>query len=131
MRAQKPAEGILKRNDWGDSKVYTVACDCGSPDHEHNVWVEAELEEITVTTYTKVRSKFWDTSRWQTIWTLLTRGYVELESDITMSKQQALNYAETLKSAITDVEEFERKRKINAKVQNRIARGLSKWAKKQ
>ena len=131
MRAQTPAEGILKRNDWGDSKVYTVACDCGSPDHEHNVWIEAELEEITVTTYTKVRSKFWDTSRWQTIWTLLTRGYVELESDITMSKQQALNYAETLKSAITDVEEFERKRKINAKVQNRIARGLSKWAKKQ
>ena len=53
MRAQKPAEGILKRNDSGDSKVYTVACDCGSPDHEHNVWIEAEESEITVTTYTK------------------------------------------------------------------------------
>jgi hypothetical protein len=45
-------------------------------------------------------------NRWQKIWTLLTRGYVEYEASIIMTEQQALNYAETLKLAIKDVEVF-------------------------
>jgi len=26
MKVQIPAEGIMKTNDWGDSKVYRVTC---------------------------------------------------------------------------------------------------------
>jgi hypothetical protein len=36
-------------------------------------------------------------------------GYVEYEASIIMSEQQALNYAETLKSAIIDVKQFREK----------------------
>ncbi len=106
MNFQKPAEGILLNNDYGGAKNYTVVCDCGCSDHDHRVWVEADAFGITVTTYTKQKTNWWSKTRWHHIWTLLTKGYIEVESDTIFSKQQAFNYAETLKAAIKDVEEF-------------------------
>jgi hypothetical protein len=40
---------------------------------------------------------------------LLTQGYVECEASLILTQQQALNYAEVLKSAVKDVEEFKKK----------------------
>ena len=108
MNYQLPAEGILQRNDWGDSKVYRVTCECGQSDHEHNVWVEADDHDVTVTIYTTTKTNWWSKKRWYHIWTLLTKGYIDMESTVCMSKQQALNYSQTLKNAIEDVEEFQR-----------------------
>lgn len=116
MTPQVPAEGILKRNDWGDSKSYAVICSCGGTDCEHNVWVEADDCHVTVTTYTKIKSKWWKFNRFQIIWTLLTKGYVEYEGTILMSEQQALNYSETLKSAVKDVKVFKDERVEKSKV---------------
>jgi hypothetical protein len=110
MKAQLPAEGILKKNDWGDSKTYIITCECGCDDHAHNVWIEADETGITVNTYTIQKTNFWSKTRWHHIWTLLIKGYVEYEASIIMSQQQTLNYAETLKSAIKDVEEFRKKK---------------------
>lgn len=108
MKAQKPAEGILKRNDWGNSKSYTVSCECGDDTHSHNFWVEADNDRVSVTIYTELKSKWWELSRWKKMWTLLTKGYVQYEADLIMTQQQALNYAETLKSAVNDVAEFKK-----------------------
>jgi hypothetical protein len=109
LKLQAPAEGILKRNDWGNSKLYQVVCECGVDAHDHTVWVEVDDTEcVNVTVYTTVTSKWWKLNRWQQIWTLLTKGYVEYEATIIMSEQQALNYAEVLKSAVKDVQEFKR-----------------------
>jgi hypothetical protein len=108
MKSQVPAEGILKRNNWGDAIAYQVACECQDANHDHNVWVEADDHRVTVTTYTTQKSKWWSLNRWQTIWILLTKGYVEYEANIIMTKQQALNYAETLKKAVQDVENFQK-----------------------
>jgi hypothetical protein len=103
ITAQNPAEGILKRGEWRDSIAYQVTCECHSPDHDHHVWIEADPDRVSVTTYTTLKSKWWSLNRWQTIWILLTKGYVEYEANIIMTEQQALNYAETLKKAISDV----------------------------
>lgn len=110
MKAETAAQGILKRSEWGDSKSYQITCECGDANHDHNVWVEADDVNVTVTVYTTAKTKWWSASRWATIWTLLTKGYVEHEADIIMNKQQALNYAETLKKAVKDVEEFRKAR---------------------
>ena len=104
--SQMPAEGIMKTNDWGNSKVYRVACNCGDENHNHNVWVEADGYDITVTIYTTGKTNWWSKTRWYHIWTLLTKGYIDTESAVCMSGQQALNYSETLKNAIDDVEQF-------------------------
>jgi hypothetical protein len=110
---QMPAEGILKHNDWGDSKVYRVTCECGDSEHEHNVWVEADDHEVSITIYTTTKTNFWSKSRWYHVWTLLTKGYIDTESTVCLKKQGALNYAETLKSAIIDVEEFRKNNEQN------------------
>lgn len=112
MKAQKPAEGILKTHDWGDSKVYKIICDCGQDDHAHDVWVEASEFDVSVYTYVQVKSPWWSMNRFRQIWTLLTRGYLQHETVLTMTNQQALNYAETLKTAIREVEEFRSKRDV-------------------
>jgi hypothetical protein len=111
MKSQTPAEGIMKTNDWGNSRVYRIACNCGDENHNHNMWVEADDCDIQITIYTTAKTNWWNKTRWYHIWTLLTKGYIDTESSVHLNKQQALNYAETLKSAITDVEEFRNTRK--------------------
>jgi hydrogenase maturation factor len=109
MKAEKPAVGIMKTNDWGEAHAYKIECVCGDSEHAHNVWVEADELGVTVTTYTMIKSKWWSMNRFQKIWKLLTEGYVEYEGSVIMTRQQALNYAETIKSAIADVETFRKK----------------------
>lgn len=149
MKAQTPAEGILKTNDFGNSKWYKVVCGCGQPDHEIDFEVEAEEYGINVNTYVTVKTDYWseivkpsydhDNEMFQNVdwawkgfvngvwrkikltWTLWTKGYVETQSTIMMSKQQALNYAETLKSAIKDVEKFNSERKATEENKKAVA----------
>lgn len=112
MNAQVPAEGILVHKDYGDAKVYTITCECCNADCTHNVWVEAEDTGVSVTTYTQQKTKWWELNRWQIVWRLLTRGYVEYEASIIMTKQQAINYASVLQSAVNDVEEFRKEKNV-------------------
>jgi hypothetical protein len=44
-------------------------------------------------------------------WTIWTKGYVKVESTIAMTEQQAYNYSETLKLAIADVKDFNKRSK--------------------
>lgn len=138
MKSQIPAEGILKTNDWGSSRVYKVVCECGNSDHEHNVWVEADDGSVNVNIYTTVKTDCWSESQkpkynidniwlqefdwfWKGLYNGLVRrlkltksiwikGYVDYETTISMTQQQAFNYAETLKSAVKDVSEFRKER---------------------
>jgi hypothetical protein len=134
MKPQTPAEGILKTNDWGDSKVYKVICECGQPDHEHNIWVEADESGVNVNIYTTVKTDCWSEELkpkydidnvwlqefewfWKGLYNTLVRrlkltksiwvkGYVDFETTISMDEQTALNYSTTLTNAIADVKEF-------------------------
>ena len=114
MAIQTPAEGILLHKDFGDAKYYTVACECCSTDCAHTVCVEAEDTGVTVTTYTQQKTKWWELNRFKIIWRLLTRGYIEYEASIIMSRQQAINYAAVLTSASKDVEVFRRRHQAKA-----------------
>ena len=108
LKAQKPAEGILERRDYGHSKSYQVVCECHDAGHDHNIWVEADHDRVMVTIYTTAKSQWWKLNRWQKIWTLLTKGYIEYETDLIMTEQQAINYADTLKKAVKDVKNFKK-----------------------
>lgn len=132
MKAEKPAEGILKTHDFENSKWYKVTCSCGNDDDIIDFEVEADDFGITVNTYTTQKTDYWTEAIskrydinnpwyqefdwfWKDIWNgLVTRlrltkniwwdGYVKYQSTTIMNKQQALNYAETLKTAIKDLE---------------------------
>lgn len=110
LKIQQPAEGILLHRDYGDAKMYTLACECSNPDCAHQVWIEADDSGVTVTTYTQQKTRWWDLNRFKIIWRLLTRGYVEYEASIIMTEQQALNYARVLDRATVDVAAFRKQR---------------------
>jgi hypothetical protein len=111
MTAEKPAHGILKLNDWGESVWYYVPCDCTDPDHAHTVEVEADDHSVSVHIYTRVKTQFWQKNRWREIWNILTNGYSEYEVSVILKEQQAINYAEALTSAVNDVKVYKEKRK--------------------
>jgi hypothetical protein len=125
MTAQTPAEGILLQKDYGHSKLYKVTCECGCDDCSHMIDVEAEETGVVVTTYTTQKTNFWSLNRFQLIWTLLTKGYVEYEASLCMTKQQTINYAAVLNSAVADVEEFQKKRQWQKDTINKIAKRLA------
>lgn len=153
MKPQQPAEGILKRGDYGDSKWYQVVCGCGQESHDHNFEVEADETGINVNIYATAKTNYWseliekrydiDNPYWQEIdwfvkdlinglwtrlkvtWEIWTKGAVTVETTTVMSEQQALNYASTLENAIQDVKNFRDERKWQANLQNRIAKKLS------
>jgi hypothetical protein len=143
MNAQAPAEGIMKTGDYGNSKWYKVVCGCGQPDHELNFEVEAEEDiGVSVNTYITAKTDYWSESvkkrydidnpylqeldwalkdiwngfvtRLKLTWTVWTTGYIKTETTIAMSEQQALNYSETLKSAISEVKAFKQKFKSDS-----------------
>ena len=153
MKAQEPAEGILKRNDFGDTKYYQVVCGCGQEYHDHNVEVEASETGINVNLYISVKTDYWSElvekrydidspylqeldwffkdlingfwTRLKVTWQLWTTGAVRVETTIAMTEQQALNYAKTLENAVEDVKHFRDERKWKGDLQNRIAQRLA------
>ena len=113
MEAQKPAEGILKITEWGESKWYHIRCDCGNDDCSHELNVEADDFGVQVYVYVKNHTKWWEKNRWKQIWSILIKGYAEMQTTIIMNEQTALNYAETMKSAIVDVKQFKEAQKVD------------------
>lgn len=138
MKAQVPAEGITKTHEWGTSKMYKITCQCGNPDDDIDFEVEADETGVTVTTYNTQKTNFWEeaipveyqindpwygeiqtvsTNVWngfvrrcKLTWSIWFKGYVEYQSTTIMTEQQALNYAETLKSAILDVQQLRKEK---------------------
>lgn len=120
MEYEKPATGILLEKDFGDSKFYSISCDCGNPDDTIKVNVDSEDGYVTVHHWVKVKTDWWSSPtkfyflnslihRVKLTWQLWIRGYLEYEAYTMMTKQQAFNYAYTLNQAVKDVEEFRKK----------------------
>ena len=113
MEAQTPAKGIVELYDYCSSKMYKVVCECTDDDCSHTVDIESEEDNVIVTIHTQQKTNFLSKSRWRYIWQLLTKGQASFETSIILSEQAALNYTETLKSAVNDVKEYRLKRKKN------------------
>lgn len=111
MKPEKPATGILKTGDFGDAMFYHIHCDCGNDDCAHELEVEADDLHIQVHIYHNQHTKWWQRRRCKQIWQILTQGYAEMQTTIVMNEQTALNYSETLKSAVKDVKKFRDQRK--------------------
>jgi len=136
LKPEIAIEGIMKTGEYGDAKFYKVSCQCGFSDHDIDFMVEAEETGVNVNTHVTVKTDYWSESvkkrydidnqflqeldwtvkdlwngfvtRLKLTWRVWTHGYLKTEVTIAMNEQQALNYAETLKSAIKDVQNFKK-----------------------
>lgn len=113
MKYQKPAQGIMLQNDWGDAKTYHIECECTDPDHAVKMWIEVngdtEVQDVEVSFYVETWTPFWDTkfNRFKAAWDILVKGVNRQEHHMILKKQAALNFA----GAVTDtVKQLENKR---------------------
>lgn len=148
MKSEKPAEGILKRSDFGDSMYYQIVCNCGQEYHDHNLEVEADETGVNVNIHATVKTNYWSELvkkrhdidnpwlqevdwftkdlingiwiRLKVTWEVWTSGAVTSQTTVAMSEQQALNYAETIKSAIKDVKTFRETHHGNKETKTRV-----------
>jgi hypothetical protein len=115
LNYQKPAEGILLQKDFGNCRFYNIPCDCGNPEHNITLEIEADETGISVRHYVKVKTDWWTmptSYRWlndfihrcKLTWNVWINGYLEYEATTIMSEQQAFNYACTITQAIREVE---------------------------
>ena len=144
LKAQPPADGILKKGDYGDSKFYAVTCSCGNPDDEIDFEIEVDAQTISMSTWTYQKSDYWalavrehwrpyirnsflfmvDSSVRRLIngiytkisltYELWANGYITYQQTTLMTEQQALNYAETIKTAIKDMHKFQKDRVVRS-----------------
>jgi hypothetical protein len=110
---QSPAEGILLIRDYGASKMYHVACDCGNPDDAITLDVEADDCGVSIQLYSTTRSNWYANTWYERVanrirltWKLWTTGYLQYEAVTCLSEQQAINLTGVIQEAIDDVRRF-------------------------
>lgn len=106
MDAEKPAQGVMMHDEYS----FVVGCACTNPDCQHHVHMNVDDEIDTVDIFVEWKNPC-NQNRWKALWQLLTKGYVQMESSISLNKQTAKNYAATLDS-------FSKRPNVNKTVSN-------------
>lgn len=135
MKAETPALGISKVREYEDMIVYNINCQCTDPNHYHLLTVEADQEtnDISVivdletttdywTEYVNQNSNLSNDHLYHLKWTFayiinetirrvkiasraIFYGHIQRQATLILNRQQALNYAEALKNAISNLKE--------------------------
>ena len=95
----EPMKGVTLMKKFNNSdKHYRVSCDCSSPDHNHDLFVEKDGDTglTTVTVYSNMNTGW--VNRVKLAIKLLWSGYLEYQSEIILTQEQAENYANVLLS---------------------------------
>ena len=118
MKAQMPAQGIMLERDYGDAKNFKVECDCTSDDHSVHMWIEVQrdrdIPDIEVSFYVNTwTAKFWKgwPQRARAIWDILVHGVHRQEHHMLLNRQSALNFAETIKREIAELDKLNSNKK--------------------
>jgi len=110
MKAQKPAQGIMLQGDFGNSKNFKVECDCSSDDHSVYMWIEVsedkDIPDVEVSFYVKTWTPVWQGwgQRLKAVYEILFKGVHRQEHHMLLNKQSALNFAETIKQTVKEME---------------------------
>lgn len=110
IKTQTPAQGIMLDRNYGDSRAYTIACDCRDGDHQVHMWIELngdeDTKDVEMIFYVNTTTPFWKEgfSRIKSAWNILIYGYREDQHSLILNKQAALNVASTITTVIKELE---------------------------
>lgn len=107
---QRPAKGIMQTMELDGYKSYKIACECQSDDHAIDTCIEINTDKETndiectflVNTWTPLFATRFE--RIKAAFNVLWTGVHKQQHSLLLNKQSALNFAETLKKAIKDLE---------------------------
>ena len=113
LAPESPAVGISQTCAFKDAKSFNVKCDCHSPDHDVNMWIELgetdpDFQNVEVSFYVETWSPLWDKhfTRIKMIWDILFKGYHKQEHHLILNKQSAVNFANTIIREVEALEEY-------------------------
>jgi len=114
MNAQIPTRGIMLTADYGDSKSYTIDCDCQAKEHQVNMWIDLDVDldvddQVKMTFHVTTTTPFWKDgfSRFKAAWDILVHGYREDQHTLLLNKQAALNVANTIIDVVKELEKHD------------------------
>lgn len=111
IKYQKPAQGIMLQGDYENSKNFKVECECSSEDHSVFMWIEVaedkDIPEIEVSFYVKTWTPLWGgwRDRLKAVYQILFKGLHRQEHHMILNQQSALNFAETIKQTIKEIQD--------------------------
>jgi len=149
MTPQKPAEGVMAFKDYPDMKMFRVPCECHC-DNEIDVMVEVEDGIIQTSFDVDVKSHYWNEvwrvtynelwfiqslkhlvntihHRATVMWDVLVHGYVKSHATVLLTKQQTLNFSQTLIDAVSECEK--QHAQLSKMVKGRKAKNAASKAK--
>jgi hypothetical protein len=124
ISVQKPAVGILTQYESEYGSMFKVPCSCGCDSEvAFDLDIDDDTKQITAHIYATTKTNYWRErvevtyrENWLVLgiktavnevynriaiaYTALVKGYVQTESYVILSRQQALNLASTLESEI-------------------------------
>lgn len=109
MSPQIPATSIMQSGEFKDAKSFRIACECHSPDHQVEMWIELDNDRqsknLTISFYITATTVFWKEgfSRLRAAWDILINGYREEGHTLILSEQAAMNLAESMTKTINDL----------------------------
>lgn len=91
---------------WNNAHSFRVSCDCHTPDHDVNAWIEVAQDEphITVTFYAELWTPV--SSWWQRVkiaWNVMVHGVHRQEHDLMLREQAARNFAAALTQSVEEL----------------------------
>jgi hypothetical protein len=107
MQPEQPATGISKIFDSGKAVCYRIDCDCTSPEHKIDTWMEIEqpfedCDQISVmfyvNTYNRYNQNIWE--RIKQAAKILFTGVDEKEHEILLKPQAALNWIKAVEETL-------------------------------
>ena len=104
LKAELPAEGIIKLTEFDDLKGYRIECLCTDADHHAEMYViyDEEMRDVTVNFgQAHVTHNLW--GRLKEAAHVLYYGYHKQCSEILLSHQSALNLSSVLKKSVKKV----------------------------
>ena len=139
LQPEQPANGILKKNDYGNYISYQVECSCSSPDDSIIFDISAEEDTVELTTYLTAKTDWhyeiinknnpkiknsWlfaiDSSLRYLInsigykikftFELWTSGYIRLQHSTLMNEQQSLTLAYVIQTSMEQVKEYNKEK---------------------
>jgi hypothetical protein len=118
MNAEKPATGISKLADYPKAKCYRVDCECTTPDHAVDTWIEVErafddCEDISVRFYVNTYSHPLANGFWQRLKNAckILVGVDQQQHEILLKQQAAKNWISSVEKAIAEFSHDQNKNK--------------------
>lgn len=111
MKAEKPANGIMKTSERPQSQSFRIACDCHSESHAVDMWIEVdgdprEPQQVQLEFFVNMSVPFWSRgfNRLRAAWNALCMGNVTHAHTMLLNKQAALNLSEAIRQTIQQLE---------------------------